>query len=50
MFAVKKQELLGKELMIFGQVRKNRVFGNNEFIIEDIRDVDVDGLIVGLEK
>jgi len=48
-FAIKKQELLGKELIVFGQVRKNRVFENNEFIVEDIKDVDMDGLIKELE-
>lgn len=50
MFAVKKQELLGKELLVSGQVRKNRVFENKEFIVEDVKDVDVDKLVEELEK
>lgn len=49
-FSIKKKELLGKELMVFGQVRKNRVFDNNEFIVEDIKNVDIDKLIEELEK
>jgi len=36
--------------MISGQIRKNRVFENNELIVDDIRDVDIDELIVELEK
>ena len=50
MFAVKKQELLGKELLVSGQVRKNRVFENKEFIVEDVRDVEIDKLVEELEK
>ncbi len=50
LFAVKKQELLGEELIISGQVRKNRMFNNNEFIVDDIKEVEVDKLIEELEK
>ncbi len=49
-FAAKKQDLLGKELVVLGKVRKNRVFDNNEFIIEEVREVDIDNLINELEK
>lgn len=49
-FAAKKQDLLGKELVVSGKVRKNRVFDNNEFIIEELREVDIDKLIEELEK
>ena len=49
-FAAKKQDLLGKELVVLGRVRKNRVFDNNEFIIEELREVDIDKLIEELEK
>jgi len=49
LFAIKKQEFLGKELIISGQIRKNRMFGNNEFIVDDIKDVDIDELISELE-
>jgi len=50
LFMNKKLEFLGKEVMINGNVRKNRLFGNNEFIVSDIQDVDVDKLIAELEK
>ena len=49
-FATKKQDLLGKELIVSGKVRKNRVFDNNEFIIEELNEVDIDKLIEELEK
>lgn len=49
-FSRKKQDLLGKELIVLGQVRKNKIFDNNEFIIEDVREVDIDKLINELEK
>jgi len=48
-FGTKKQEFLGKEMIISGQIRKNRMFNNNEFIVEDIRDLDIDKLISELE-
>ncbi len=50
MFAVKKNTFLGKELIISGQIRKNRMFNNNEFIVDNVGDVDVDKLIEELEK
>jgi len=50
LFAVKKKELLGKEMMITGQVRKNSMFDSNEFVVENIGEVDVDKLIEDLEK
>ena len=48
-FSIKKKELLGKELVISGKVRKNKVFDNNEFIIEDVSEVDISKLINELE-
>ncbi len=50
LFAVKKKDFLGKEMMITGQVRKNSMFDSNEFVVEDIDEVDVDKLIEELEK
>ena len=35
--------------MITGQVRRNSMFNTKEFIVEDIREVDVDKLIEELE-
>lgn len=50
LFSVKKQELLGKEVILTGQVRKNQLYNNNEFIISGIEDVDINKLIEELEK
>lgn len=50
LFSIKKLDLLGKEVFISGQVRRNNVFNNNEFIINNIEDIDLDRLIVELEK
>ncbi len=50
LFGVKKKEFLGKEMMVEGNVRKNQLYGNNEFIISGISEVNVDELIAELEK
>lgn len=50
LFAVKKKDFLGKEMIITGQVRKNSMFDSNEFVVENIGEVDVDRLIEELEK
>ncbi len=50
LFAIKKQELLGKEIVVSGQVRRNSLYNNKEFIVSDIQEVDVDKLIAELER
>ncbi len=50
LFSIKKNDFLGKEMMITGQVRKNSMFGSNEFIVEEMNEVDVNKLIEKLEK
>lgn len=42
--------LLGKEMVFSGNVRKNNFFNNEEFIIDSLKEVNVDELIVQLEK
>jgi len=49
-FFNKKQELLGKELIISGRVRRNKMFNNNEFIVEGVKEVNIDELIIELQK
>lgn len=49
-FAVKKKDLIGKELIFSGQVRKNEMYNNNEFIISDVEEIDLDKLIDELER
>jgi replication factor A1 len=47
---LQRENLLGKELILSGVVRKNNYFNNEEFIINGIEEVDLDGLISGLES
>lgn len=50
LFAMKKQDLLGKEIVVTGQVKRNNVYNNDEFVVSNISDVDLDNLISELEK
>jgi replication factor A1 len=50
LFTIKKEELLGKEVIISGQVRRNALYNNNEFIINGLEEIDLDKLILELEK
>jgi ssDNA-binding replication factor A large subunit len=50
LFSIKKEEILGKEMFISGQVRKNNLFERKEFIISDIKEIDLNNLILELEK
>ncbi len=49
LFAIKKSELLGKEIIITGQVRRNTLYNSNEFIVNDIEEINLDKLIEELE-
>jgi len=49
LFAIKKKDLLGKEVIISGQVRKNKLYGNNEFIVSNLEDINLNELIAELE-
>jgi len=50
LFAAKRKELLGKEVTVSGQVRKNQMFDSSDFVISDIQDINLDELIKDLEK
>jgi len=50
LFAVKKSELLGKEVIISGQVRRNTMYNSNEFFVNGIEDINLNSLIEELEK
>jgi hypothetical protein len=50
LFSLKRKDIIGKEVMLKGQVKKNQLFDNNDFIIDSIEDVDLDNLIKELEK
>ena len=45
-----KEDLLGSEVYIEGNVRKNALFNNLELIVNSIKKVDVEELILELEK
>ncbi len=49
-FGEKKGELLGEEKYFCGNVRNNEMYNSTDFIIEDVRDVDVDELVKELER
>jgi len=46
----KKESLLGKEMFFSGNVRINNFFNNPEIIVEEVKEVDVEGVINELEK
>lgn len=45
-----RENLLGKELFFFGNVRNNKLYNTPEFIIEKVEKVDLDNLIKELEN
>ncbi|MEK6912374.1 MAG: DUF2240 family protein [Nanoarchaeota archaeon] len=45
-----KEAILGKEMVFSGNVRNNAFFNTPEFIVNDLKDVDIDLVIAGLEK
>ena len=49
LFAIKKAELLGKEVIISGQIRRNAMFNMNEFTVNSIEEINLDKLIDELE-
>ncbi len=49
-FTKKREELLGKEMIFSGQVRRNQIYDNLEFFVNDWKDINIDDLIDQLEK
>lgn len=49
-FIIKRESLLGKEFNFSGNVRQNKLFGNLEFIIDDVKEIEIESLIQSLEK
>jgi hypothetical protein len=50
MLSQQKQSLLGKEMIFSGQVRTNKFFNNQEFIIDSVKELELDELLNSLEK
>lgn len=46
---LQRENLLGKEFYFSGKVRTNRYFNNSELIIDEVEEVNIDGLISELE-
>ncbi len=44
------EALLGKEMVFSGNVRKNNFFNNEEFIVDSVKEVNLDELLERLEK
>lgn len=47
---VQRDELLGKEMLFSGNVRTNSYFNNEEFILDGVKELDLDAVISKLEK
>jgi len=45
-----RENLLGKELFFYGNVRSNKLYNTPEFIVEKVESVDLDNLIKELEN
>jgi replication factor A1 len=45
-----REDLMGKEMIFSGNVRNNKFFNRPEFIVDDVKNVDLDELIAGLEN
>jgi replication factor A1 len=45
-----RENLLGKELLFYGNVRSNKLYNTPEFIVEKVESVDLDNLIKELEN
>lgn len=45
-----RKNLLGKELIFEGDIRMNNFFNNPEFIVKDLREINLDEMIAVLEK
>jgi len=49
-FEKRRQDLLGKEMLFSGQVRKNQLYDNLEFFVNEWKEINIDELIDKLEK
>ena len=48
--SAQKASLLGKEMIFSGNIRNNAFFNTPEFIIDNVKEVNLDEIISGLEK
>jgi len=50
MLTQQRENLLGKEMIFSGNVRINKFFNNPEFIVDEVKEINIDDLISKLEK
>jgi len=50
MLTQQRENLLGKEMVFSGNVRINKFFNNPEFIVDEVKEINLDDLISKLEK
>ena len=50
LFSVRKKDFLGKEMIVCGNVKRNQMFDNNDFVVNSLEEIDLDRLIEELEK
>jgi len=48
--AQQRQKLLGKEMIFSGNIRMNKFFNNPELIIDGVKEIDVNELLLNMEK
>lgn len=48
--SLQKDEILGKEMIFVGNVRNNAFFNTPEFIVDDVKELNLDEIIEELEK
>lgn len=45
-----REDLIGKEMVFSGNVRNNSFFNNPEFVVNDVKEINLDELITSLEN
>jgi len=50
LFSIRKKDFLGKEMIVCGNVKRNQMFDNNDFVVNSLEEIDLDRLIEELEK
>lgn len=50
LFYLRKNEFVGKEVLVTGNVRRNNYSNTNDFIVNEINEINIDELIEELEK
>jgi len=50
LFASRKKDFLGKEILAKGLVKRNQMFDSNDFVVNSLEEIDLDKLIVELER